>query len=826
MAVLFKWLMRLFTGLLLLLGLTGAGLYWLASRSVPDYNAGFTLDGLTGPVEIVRDNASVPHIFGTTDADVYFGLGFAQAQDRLWQMSLLRRTAQGRLSEMFGAKTVQTDALMRRFDLYHLAREALKVQDPETRIALQAYANGVNHWIDVVNARGLGRGAPEFFLFDNTLAPWRPVDSLAIFKLLALQMTDHLEREVLRARLSLVLPQSRLADIMPQVPGPGIAALPKYADLVPVNHGPARPTRLAGTARPDDPLGMLPRLGLAGASNAWAAAPARTRAGGALLANDPHSGLSAPSIWYLAHLDLAGGGVIGGTVPGAPVIMVGRNADLAWGVTTAYLDDQDLLIEELDPKDPTRYRTPGGWARFDERASILRIKGQKPRTLTLRWSENGPIIPGEAYGISEITPPGHVAALSWTALDPADTTLSGFMQLMRARNVDQGLEAADKVIAPAQNLVLADTTGRVAMRLAGAMPRRDALHKSQGRLPTLGAETQNRWRGRFNPAANPVFVDPVGGIVGNTNNKSVNRPFPLHVSFDWGDTQRIQRWQRLMQARKVHTRESFVEAQLDTVSGFARTVLPLVARDLWFTGDAAPQGSAERQRQDALQLLADWNGDMSEHLPEPLIFSAWMRTLQDRLIRDELGPLADAFPRADPLFLERVFRGVDGAQAWCDVIQSSPVETCTDTARAALDLTLRDLSEQFGPLIESWRWGDLHVAHHDHTVLGDVPILSWFVNIRQSTSGGDHTLNRGRAPDGGDTPFANVHAAGYRGVYDLADPDSSVFISSTGQSGHPLSRHYDDLGDMWRRGEYIPMSLDPALARAAAAGVTVLTPAQ
>ncbi len=215
---------------------------------------------------------------------------------------------------------------------------------------------------------------------------------------------------------------------------------------------------------------------------------------------------------------------------------------------------------------------------------------------------------------------------------------------------------------------------------------------------------------------------------------------------------------------------------------------------------------------------------MNEHLPEPLIYQAWLRALSDRLIRDEIGPLADTFTHPEPLFIERVYRNVEGASVWCDVIQSAAVESCADLARIALDEALLTLSERYGSNVESWRWGDAHQAAHDHPVLGEVPILKYLVNIRQSTSGDDNTLLRGRTRGTGPDPFTNVHGAGFRGVFDLGDPDSSVFITSTGQSGHPLSRFYDDLGEVWRRGEYIPMSLDPELARAAAVGVTRLTP--
>jgi penicillin amidase len=325
-------------------------------------------------------------------------------------------------------------------------------------------------------------------------------------------------------------------------------------------------------------------------------------------------------------------------------------------------------------------------------------------------------------------------------------------------------------------------------------------------------------------SANPEFSDPAGGILGNTNNKIVDRPFPFHVSFEWGDTQRIERWRLLMQNREVHTRESFIEAQLDTVSFTARSLLPLIGAELWFSGASAPEGTPERQRQRALSLLREWNGEMSEHLPEPLIYSAWLRSLQTRLIRDELGPLARDFTHVEPIFIERVFRNIDGAEAWCDVVQSAPIETCNDIARIALDDALVWIQENFGGELESLRWGDAHQATHDHSVLGDIRGLSAIVNIRQSTSGGDNTLMRGLTIGTGPNPYLNVHGAAYRGVYDFADPDASVFISSTGQSGHFLSRHYDDLGQLWRRGEYVPMSLNDDLARAGSVGETTLTP--
>ncbi len=813
----FRWLLRIFTAMAVLTVAALLLAYYFASRSLPDYNARFDVDGLSAPLEIVRDTADVPHIFGKSDEDVYFALGFSHAEDRLWQMVVLRRTVQGRLSEVFGAKTVKTDELMRRLDLYGLAAKSVAAQDPDVKAALDAYAKGVNAWIGIVNSQARGRGAPEFFLFNNEIAYWQPADSLAILKLMAFKSATQIGTEVLRARLSL-LDTGWAEDVMPAIPGPGTAALPPYASLVPgVPHSYAA---LKGEDLPFLPHPMPP---FGGASNAWAAAPARSAAGGSLLANDPHLDFSAPSLWYLARLELSSGGVIGATIPGIPAVLAGRNAEFGWGITAAWADDQDVKLEELNPADPTRYRTPDGWKPFVTRKSIISVKDEQPITVTLRWTENGPVLPGSHYDLASITPLNHVAALSWTALDPADRSMTSAFKLMRSKSRDEGIAAGEEFIAPAQNVVMADHSG-VAMAMFGAMPGRDPKMKGQGRLPSLGWMAENRWGDRLPYSDNPRFTDPKGGIVGNTNNKTVDRPFPRHVSFDWGDTQRVQRWTRLMQEREVHSRESFIAAQLDTTSPTARTLLPLIAADLWFTGEAAPEGTPERLRQRALQILAEWDGDMNEHLPEPLIYAAWVRALQNRLIRDELGPLADSITSVQPLFIERVYRNIGGAARWCDIKQSAPEETCTEISRMALDDALLELSEKYGRNVESWRWGDAHQARQDHEVLGEIPVLKWVVNIRQSTSGGDNTLNRGLTAGTGPDPFLNVNGAGYRGVYDFADPDSSVFIISTGQSGHPLSRYYDDMSELWRRGEYVPMSLDPELARAAATGITRLEP--
>ena len=813
---LFRWLVRLFLGLALIALLSVIGVYFFAARSLPDHDGQRRVTGLSAPVEIVRNTHAVPHIFGETDADVFFGLGYAHAQDRFWQMQMSRRIAQGRLSEMFGPSTLRSDELMRRLDLYALSRDAVAAQDDTTRAALKAYSAGVNAWLLQVNEGAQGRGAPEFFLFDAEMPLWQPADSIAILKLMAVQQNAEIAREVRRARVSLALEGAARGAVLPGV-APLATDLASYGALFP------DAPRGAPPPRRDLPFLTLDRPELTGAANSIAAAPARAAADGALLANSTQMRLSAPTPIYLARMELSTGGVIGATVPGLPIVLSGRSPVLGWGMGPAFADDSDLFIEQLRPGVPTQYRTPRGWAEFESRGSIIRVKDADPITLRLRWSKNGPVLSGGLLGLAGITPPGHVVTLSASVLSADDTSMTAALRLMRAQGMDAALAAGELFVAPAQNLMLA-TQDRIALQAVGRLPRRNAEAKTQGRMPSPGWQALNRWLGSLPYSANPRFIDPDDGVLGNTNNKLLDRPFPLHVAHDWGDTQRIDRLTHLLGARSVHTRNSLIEAQLDTVSPAARRLLPLVAADLWFSGDAAAAGTRAHTRQRALRLLADWNGEMNEHLPEPLIYAAWMTALQERLIRDELGPVADSFTHIDPAFIERVFQDQQGAGAWCDIIQSSVRESCDDMALLALDDALVGLSDRFGPSLESWRWGDAHTARHDHQVLNDAAILRYIVNIRQSTSGGDHTLNLGRMSGAPGNPFANVLGAAYRGVYDFADPESSVFITSTGQSGHPLSRHYDDLGDLWRRGEYIPMTLDPDLARAGAIGVLTLVP--
>ena len=818
MSILLKWLIRALISFCLLASVMAIVSYNLASRSLPNYNQSLVSDKITDEVEIIRDSANIPHIFSDNINNVFFGLGYVHAQDRFWQLNILRRSAQGRLSEIFGEKTLQLDEFVRRLDIYNLSRLSLKHQSEQTKLILKAYSNGINARVTEINTKALGRGAPEMFLYPSEFAYWQPADSLAIFKLLALKMSGQIDAEITYAKALLAIDdQQLLSALLPDSPGKIITKLPYLEKF--------SSKSFSNSNKKEAPKALfrLPNLELAAASNVFGATKQRSAAGGTLIANDPHFELSAPALFYLARLQLNESGVIGASVPGTPIILSGRNEKLAWGITASYLDDQDIFIEELNSSNPNLYRTDNGWAEFKTDEQYIKVKNSSDFKIKRKWTKNGPVLPHESYNLMSITPKNHVASLSWTGLSEKDTTLSSAIRLMQSHNVKKGLRSLEDFFAPSLNFLLADGDEMI-LKTVGKMPRRSPFNQTQGRMPSLGWKPENNWRGFWDYEVNPTIISSPGDIIGNTNNKITNEEFPKHVSNFWGDTQRILRWQKLMQNREVHTRESFIEAQLDTVSPTARSLLPLIGSELWYSQTMGEKGSSQRLRFDAVSMLASWNGEMNEHLPEPLIYSTWMQFLQKKIIEDELGPVSIRFNNLNPIFIEKVFRNIDGASKWCDIKHSSKRETCPEIASASLDEALSWLQEKYGKNLNALRWGDAHEALHRNETLGNVPILKHLVNIRQSTSGGDNTLMRGKSIGKGDEPFLNIHSAIYRGVYDFADPDSSVFIISTGQSGHFLSRHYDDLGNLWRRGEYIPMSLDPKLARGASIGITTISP--
>ena len=796
----------------------------LASFSLPRLSGTERLATVDARIEIIRDAHGIPRVFAKTPHDAWFAMGYVHAMDRLWQMDVARRLAQGRLSERFGPIALSTDRLMRALDLDGHAARSVEALSTEARDVLDAYAEGVNARIIQNAEEGHGRGAPEFYVFGGDIDPWTPADSLSILKGMAFQISrGALAKEVKRGRFLLGLEPQQVHDLFPEYPGQGVGTLPII-----------KAQGAQGRAVPDARLFALGDLSdprTAGASNAWAVDGRHTASRAPLLASDPHLPLTAPTVWHPVQVSGPGIELIGASLPGLPAIVIGRNQQMAWGITAAEIDDLDVFIEKTDPDNPARYSTPDGWKVFETREETIRVNGAAPVTMTIQRSRHGPVLPITVAGLAAVTPRNHVPALSWTALTDADTSFEALLTLNGSVTVAEALRAADTYIAPALNLVVADAR-TVGMGVAGRVPLRRLTSRIQGRVPSPGWKDDDDWIGWVSPSALPRTINPASGAVANANNRVGNADFPRHLSFDWDAPYRLNRIIKQLDARETHSVESFRALQMDSVSEMARAIAPLIGDDLWDTGD---DEEAHRLRADALLRLRDWNGEMSERGAEGLIFTAWLDALVFAVAGDELGALAEYYQGSRPLFIERVYRDLDGAGRWCDDTGTDGhAETCREMAARALDVALERLSERYGNDLDTWRWGAAHHAIHKHSTLGDVGTtvlgvdlsLGSIVNIEQETGGGDYTLNRGAMSHMGDDPYANVHAAGLRAVFDLADLDRSMFIVSTGASGHPLSDYYDNLSPLWRAGDLVPMSTDRETIESGALGTLVIAPDQ
>jgi penicillin amidase len=774
-----RWLARAGLGLVLILTLTLlAG--WLALRSsLPVYDGSLALPGLEAPATVARERYAIPRVEAASLRDATFVQGFLHAQDRLFQMEFQRRLASGRLSEVLGERTIGIDRFMRTLGFYRLAEASLAHFDEETLAWLEAYAAGVNAFLRTRS----GLLPPEFLILrHDEVEPWRPADSVVWIKMMALNLSENWREEVLRTQLESRLSPDRI-DALWQESG---------ADA-PVTLG------LNYTLR-DDLARLLPLLPEPGyGSNAWVLAPEAT-GGGAILANDPHLGLQAPGTWYLIRMTAADGSLTGASLPGVPGIVLGHNGRIAWGLTTTGGDVQDLFIERVDPADPNRYLTPGGSAPFEVRVEDIGIGDEASEQVIVRTTRHGPVISDLGGEETALLGPGEVAALAWPALGEDDTTLQGLFEVMRASDWEGFVEGLRDVVAPQQNVFYADVTGRVGMYVPGRVPVR---RRGDGRVPVPGWTGAFDWTGWIPFEELPHAVDPAAGRLVNANNKVVDDDYPYFLTAHWAAAYRARRIVELLD-EDARGLDRSAAIQVDVRSMLAHDLLPLML-DIEPTDDA---GVA------ALGLLRRWDLETRIDAPEPLIFWAWFRAFSDRVYGDELGPFADGFRRARGRFVEHILRD---DPSWCDDVRTTTVaEGCDEVLGEALAIALDELGERFGEDTTAWRWGEAHRAAMAHPVFRSVPVLRDLFGLAPETPGDGATVNVGHPALSGPDRYANRHAASFRGLYDLAALDRSRFVAATGQSGHVLSPHYDDLSALWVAGEGVelgPVGPDDAEAR-------------
>ncbi|MCK6451722.1 MAG: penicillin acylase family protein [Alphaproteobacteria bacterium] len=744
------------------------GFYLYLRSGLPLVAGEIALAGLAAPVTVGRDPVGVPYIAARSEADAWYALGFVHAQDRLWQMDFQRRIGAGRLSEIMGPATIGFDRFMRTLGLYRVAEANLAHLSPPVRAALDAYAAGVNAFL----ATRHGALPPEFLLLRYAPEPWTPADSLVWGRMLALQLSDNMRHELLRARLARRLPPKQLADLYPNTTRR------------------EAPVTLAG-ALADDLWAALPHevLGV-GASNEWVLAGQHSAGGKPILANDPHLRFGMPNLWYLARLEAPGLALTGATIPGVPFFVLGHNGRVAWGMTTTHSDTQDVFVERLDPGDPERYLVPAGSAAFAARAETILVRGGEPVELVVRETRHGPVVTDVLGGAREVAGGGgqQVLALAFTGLAPDDRTAEALYRLNRAQDWESFLAALADFHSPQQNVAYADTAGNIGFAVAGRTPVR---RHGDGRLPAPGWSGEYDWTGWLPAEALPRAFNPPGGIVVNANNKPGPDSTTAPLGSDWDHTYRARRILDLLSVEPRQSVESAAAMQMDAVSLAARDLLPFLVQ-------VEPHDDRGRR---AILLLKSWDGRMDRRRAEPLIFAAWLRELNRLLYADELGPLFPDYWGFRPDVVELM---LTQRREWCDDVTTPARETCEERIATALDRALAWIQRHHGRSPGEWRWGDAHQATFSHPVLGKLWLVRRWSDLVLPSDGDAFTINRGLGAIGDDDePFAHLHGASFRAVYDLADLDNSRFMQPTGQSGHPLSSHYSDLGRRWRDGRTV-----------------------
>jgi penicillin G amidase len=791
-----KTVFQLLLALIVLCALALGSTYFYARQSLPQTEGRIRLAGLGKPVEIVRDVYGVPHIYAASHADAYFALGFAHAQDRLWQMEMSRRIGAGRLAEILGPAALDTDRFLRTLGVRRAAQASLERLNDETRRILDAYAAGVNAFLATDPVL-----PPEFLILRVRPESWASVDSVAWTKMMAWDLGRNFRDELLRVRLLKTMPLARVQEFLP--PYPGDAPL-EIADL-----------RALYSALEDTAL-RLARIApesAGSASNNWVVASAHSASGRPLLANDPHLGLTAPPVWYFAHLSAPGLEVIGATLPGVPAIVLGRNSRFAWGFTNTGPDVQDLYLEKLVSEQ--QYLAPQGPRDFTLIEETIKVKGAPDEKLTVRVSRHGPVISDALRGAREAAPGGYVLALAWTALAEDDRTMQASSKLAHTHDWRSFLEAARDFHAPQQNIVYADIEGNIGFIAAGRVPVRKPENNVMGLAPAPGWVARYDWDGYVPFDELPHAYNPASGMLYTANEKIVPPGYRHFITSEWEPPYRAGRIRELLEAEPKHSVNSFARMQMDVVSPAARELLPHLLKTRGWSEEA------ER----ALEQLAKWDGAMAAARPEPLIFAAWWRELARAIYADELGGAFEQHWETRAVFMGNVLANRAGQARWCDDLRTPATETCEEMLSRSLEAALGELRRRYGANPDRWRWDEAHMARHEHRPFGTKRELARWFDIRVPSAGGDYTLNRGRMKFANqEEPFASRHASSLRAIYDLSNLDASLYIHSGGQSGNRLSPHYQSFSEAWAKGEYIQMTTDRKLIESRGAQRLVLQP--
>ena len=761
--------------------------------ALPDTSGDLRLKGLEAEVEIYRDGHGIPHVRAQTVHDAFFGQGFATAQDRLWHMDYDRHRAYGRWAEYGGPRAVADDKTMRQFQIAAAVRGSYDALNHEAKAMLDAYAAGVNAFIESNDSLPI-----EYRLVDGEPDPWRPWDCLAVFMVRHILM-GVFEGKLWRARLANVLGVERAASLLRGYQPGHLLIVPPGAEY----EGPA----LDSLGELSEGVGAVSWLDDGGAgSNNWVVAGSRTASGKPLLAGDPHRGLDTPNVYYQNHVACPDFDAIGLSFPGFPGFPhFGHNAYVAWCVTHASADYQDLYIERFNEGDPTQYEFNGEWLQAETRREVINVRGGQDVSMDVTVTRHGPIIAGDPAT-------GNSIAFKYTATAEPNRGPEAVYQMLRATSADELEQSMGGWVDPCNNFLFADVNGDVGYLMRGKLPVRPMANAW---LPVPGWSGEYEWDGFVPFEELPRSRNPETGYIVTANNRIVGHDYPHYIALSFAPEYRARRIIDRIESIENATVEDMAGVHAERVSIPARTYARLLAKV-----DPLDELSTR-----AKQELAGWDGEMEREAVAPTIYSAFRLRLHREVFRHLLGDLAEealgATGRGAPGHLMQLASLLVTMAGENDTSLLPPGTDWYSLAARSLAGAVSDLRDRLGDDMDSWTWGRVHRTAPRHTLSDSLPELGSLLDPPSVSIGGDGDTPQS-AGYSATQPFAVTGTSAARYVFDTGDWSNSGWITPLGACGHPGSPHYADQTPVWAEVQLIPMLYDWDRIRSGAESVQSL----
>ncbi|MBN2516495.1 MAG: penicillin acylase family protein, partial [Deltaproteobacteria bacterium] len=761
----------------------------VATRALPNYDGVVKLKGIIDEVVVYRDSHAVPHVFAKNENDLNIAVGYIMAQDRLWQMDLLRRATTGRLSEIFGEKLIKTDLFLRSLRMPEKSRMILDRMDDRNEItALEAFCDGVNQYIDG-HKNDL---PPEFVILKYKPEKWIPEHSLNLVSFMALDLSTGWKSELVLYRLMQKLGADMCRDFIPDTSRQRSVV---YPDYVTTSGQVDLPMELADYGR------VLTDLGLAvfAGSNNWAVSGKKSVTGKPILANDMHLGLNCPGIWYQMHQVVEGEfSVTGVVLPGQPCVISGHNDRIAWGFTNVMVDDMDFYLEKINPDNPAEYRFGDRWRPLEIRHETIKVKDKEPVVKKIAFTHRGPIV-SEIKKIKE-----QAISMRWVGNEFSNEMRTVY-RLCRAKNWGDFCDAFSTFGATSQNVAYADVDGNIGMYCCALVP----IRKAENAIRVMpGWTDEYDWKGMVPFEKLPHVYNPASGFVSSANNKSVADSYPYYISRWFAPSVRIDRIRELLAEKQTLSIDDFKRIQADQYSKLAANMRDEIVREVTDSGTLTP---LERQ---TLDMLSSWDGVLAKESSAASIFETFYCTFIVNVFADEMGD--DLFKEyfSSILLHRHAFDNIlqNRDSPWYDdIITVDKTETYADVVRQSYRDSLAYLNDRLGKDPTQWQWGKLHRLLLKHP-MGQVEALDRVFK-----------LNRGPFEIGGSwhtvckftydvtKPYDTSFGVSQRHIYSLTDWNTSLSVIPTGTSGIPASDHYCDQTELYITNRYHPDLVDREL---------------